>query len=135
MHLRRSLIACAAVCCAAWLAPQPSAAPQEAYDRDAYTRDYVKFLVLQLDQWTTEFPRQFNSALMQPPVDASKLSEENKAGASELGEAIKRLAALSNAKDLTTNAEFRSQLDKTLAAAKQVNPAMASQRFPARLQN
>ena len=34
-----------------------------------------------------------------------------------------------------TNAEFRSQLDKTLTAAKDLNQAMASQRFPATLQS
>src|SRR5689334_12282906 len=94
------------------------AAPQDAYDREASARDYVQFLVLQLDQWTQEFPQQFYMAAMKPPVDASKLSETGKAAAGELGDSIKRLAALSGARDLLTNAEFRSRLDKTLAAGK-----------------
>src|SRR5258708_35349644 len=72
---------------------------------------------------------------MQPPVDASKLSPAAKAGAGELGDSLQRLASLSTAKDLMTNAEFRGQLDKTLAAAKDLNQAMASQRFPATLQS
>ena len=89
----------------------------------------------ELDQWTKEFPRQFYSALLQPPRDSSKLSESAKAGPSDLGDSVKRLASLSKAKDIVTNTDFRSQVDKTLAAAKQVNQAMASQRFPDPLQS
>src|SRR5205807_822024 len=37
--------------------------------------------------------------------------------------------------DLLTNADFRAQLDKTLAVAKEVNQAMGTQRFPGILQN
>jgi len=117
------------------LALLASAAPQESYDREGYARDHVKFLVLQLDQWSKEFPHQFHLALMRPPVDASKLSEAAKASASELGDSIKFLAGLSNAKDLMTNAGFRGELEKSLAAAKDLNQAMASQRFPAGLQS
>src|SRR5712671_5170922 len=93
-----------------------SASPQDGYDRDAYARDYVQFQVLQLDQWSKEFPQQFYAALMRPPVEASKLSEAAKAGPAELGESIKRLAALSTAPDLMTNAAFQNQLAQTLAA-------------------
>jgi hypothetical protein len=124
-----------AVCAAFLLAVLVSAAPQDGYDRDAYARDHVRFLVLQLDQWSKEFPQQFYVALMRPPVDATKLSEAAKAGAGELGDALKKLAALSGAKDLMTNAGFRSQLEKTLASSKELNQAMGSQRFPAVLQN
>ncbi len=129
MRLRRFLPLLA---CCAWLL---GAAPQNTYDREAYAREYIHFLVLQLDQWPAEFPRQFDRALMQPPVDVGKLSEAAKASPGELGDSIKRLAFLSNAKDLTTNADFRREVDKTITAAKQVNQAMAGQRFPARLQS
>jgi hypothetical protein len=111
-----------------------NAAAQE-HDREAYARDYVQFQVLQLDQWSTEFPQQFYFALMRPPLDANKLSETGKAAAGEFGEHIKRLAALSGAKDLLTDAAFRSQLETSLAAAKEVNKVMAGQRFPAVLQS
>src|SRR5215472_9163708 len=110
------------------------ATPQE-FDREKSAREYAQFLVLQLDQWSKEFPQQFYAALMKPPVDSSKLSEAAKAGPAELGESIKRLAALSTAPDLMTNAEFRGQLEKTLAATKEMNQAMSVQRFPAVLQN
>jgi hypothetical protein len=122
------------VCLASALALLVSAAPQEGYDRDAYAREYVQFLVLQLKQWSKEFPQHFYAATMQPPVDAAKLSAEAKAAAGELGDSLDRLASFSNAKDLMTNAEFRSQLEKALAAAKDLNQGMASQRFPATLQ-
>jgi hypothetical protein len=128
MLLRRFAIACLAVCSVVTAAPQDN-------DRDARARDYVQFLVLQLDQWSKEFPHQFYLAMMRPPVDATKMSAGAKAGAGELGDSIGRLAALSNAKDLMTNAEFRSQVDKALAAAKDLNQAMGTQRFPATLQS
>jgi hypothetical protein len=111
-----------------------SASPQDV-DRDAYAREHVRFLVLQLDQWSTEFPQQFYAALMRPPVDSSKLSEAAKAGPGELGEAIKRLAALSRANDLLTNPEFRSQLEKAIDSSKEFNQGMSAQRFPTVLQS
>src|SRR5207248_7698183 len=40
-----------------------------------------------------------------------------------------------SARDVMTNAEFRSQLEKALASAKDLNQGMASQRFPAALQS
>ena len=128
MRLSNLLIPSLVVCAAGLVA-------QDAIDRGAYARDHVKFLVEQLDQWSREFPQQFNAALMKPPVDASKLSEAAKSGPSEFGESIKRMVALTRAKDLTTNAEFRSLLEKTVGTMKEVNLAMSSQRFPAVLQS
>jgi hypothetical protein len=112
--------------CAAWLT-----AAQDGYDREKYARDYIQFLVLQLNQWNREFPQQFYMAIMKPPIDAAKLSEGAKAGPGELGDSIQKLAALSNAADLASNAEFRAQLEKTLAVTKDLNQAMSAQRFPA----
>jgi hypothetical protein len=122
------------ICAGLALALLLGAAPQAIHDRDASAREYVQFLVLQLDQWSPEFPQQFYMAVMKPPLDSSKLSETGKAAAGELGDAIKRLAALASAKDVLTNAAFRGQLEKTLASAKEVNQVMAAQRFPAILQ-
>jgi hypothetical protein len=133
MRLNRFAIVCLVLCFVGLFAV-PSAAPQEKYDRDAYAREYVQFLVTEVDQWTKGFPRQFYSALLQPPRDSSKLSESAKAGPSDLGDSVKQLASLGSAKDVLTNGDFRNQVDKTLAAAKQVNLAMASQRFPDPLQ-
>jgi hypothetical protein len=131
MLARCCFVAFVTVCCAAWV----GAAPQNAPDREAYAREHIQFLVLQLNQWPDEFTHQFDLALMQPPVDARKLSEAAKASSGESAQNMKRLAALSTAQDLTTNAEFRNQLETTLASAKHLNQALASQRFPARLQS
>src|SRR2546421_37293 len=100
------------------------AVPQE-FDREKSAREYVQFLVVQLDQWSREFPQQFYAALMKPPVDSSKMSDSAKSGAADLGESIKKLVALSTAPDLMTNAEFRVQVEKTLAATKEMNQAMS----------
>lgn len=127
----RSLAVCAGCLLMMW----GRANPQDSFDREKSAREYVQFLVLQLDQWSKEFPQQFYAAVMRPPVDSSKLSEAAKAGPAELGESIKRLAALSTAPDLMANAAFRSQLAQTLAGAKEMNQAMSVQRFPAVLQS
>jgi len=108
---------------------------QSDFNREASARDYVQFLVLQLDQWTATLPRDYNAALMQPPVDAGKLSDSAKSGASDLRAAIAHLNKLSNSKDLLTSTQFRSGFTKAIAAADQVNQAMGSQRFPAALQS
>src|SRR5689334_1245409 len=123
-----------AVCAACLLALLLSAAPQDV-DREGYARDYVQFQVLQLNQWSKEFPQQFYANLMKPPVDASKLSESAKAAAAELGDSIQMLTSLSTAKDVLTNGQFRSQLEKTIASSKELNQAMSTQRFPAPLQS
>ena len=135
MLSRRLPIACLVVCAVCLLGALMIAAPQDAVDRDAYARDHVRFLALQLDQWSKELPQQFYTAVMKPPVDASKLSEAAKASAGELGDSMHKLASLAGAKDVLTNAEFRNQLDKSLASAKELNQAMASQRFPVSLQS
>jgi hypothetical protein len=128
MLLRRFAVAACA------LALVASASPQDV-DRDAYAREHVRFLVLQLDQWRTEFPQQYYAALMRPPVDSSKLSEAAKAGPAELAESIKKLTVLSAANDVMTNVEFRNQLQKAIESSKEFNQGMSVQRFPAVLQS
>jgi hypothetical protein len=135
MLLRRFPIVCLVVCAVFLLAVLVIAAPQDAVDRDAYARDHVRFLVVQLDQWSKELPQQFYTAVMKPPVDATKLSEAAKASAGELGDSLHKLASLAGAKDLLTNAQFRDQLDKALGSAKELNVAITSQRFPTSLQS
>jgi len=133
MHLRRFSIAC--LLCAVFLfALLMIAAPQDAVDRDAYAQDHVRFLVVQLDQWSKEFPQQFYAAVMKLP-DASKIPPAGKTAAGELGDSIHKLASLASSKDLLTNAQFRSELDKALGSAKDLNQAVASQRFTAALQS
>src|SRR5437763_6858678 len=107
MRLSSILMPSLVVCAAGLVA-------QDAIDRGTYARDHVRFLVEQLDQWSREFPQQFNAALMKPPVDASKLSEAAKSGPSEFGESIKRMVSLSSAKDVTTEGGVRDQLRETV---------------------
>lgn len=112
------------------------AAPQQpGYDQAVGAQDYVQFLVLELDQWTKDFPHRFYMAATQPSVDASKLSEDVKAGADDLGNSVKQLSSLSKSKDVLSNLKFQGQLGKALAAAKQVNEAFGSQRFPVALRS
>src|SRR4051794_21945860 len=134
MLTNRFSIAGAAVCCAFVSAVFLAASPQDV-DRDKYAREYVQFLVLQLDQWTKGFPHAYNLAAMQPPVDLSKMSAAAKTGGDDLRECIMRLSTLSHARDLMSTSDFRSQLDRALAISKAVNAPMGSQRFPVMLQS
>jgi hypothetical protein len=106
---------------------------QTNYDREKSTQDYIQFLVLELDQWTASFPHDYTAALLRPPIDAAKLPESARSGATDLRDSITKLETLSRAKDLLTSAEFRAELAKALTAATQVNQAMGSQRFPSAL--
>jgi len=110
------------------------AVPQE-FDREKSAREYVQFLVVQLEQWVDEFPKQFYAASMKPPVDSGKMSEAAKAGPAELENAIRKLAQMSSAPDLPTNSAFRAQVVKALAVMKETNQAMSAQRFPMPLWN
>jgi hypothetical protein len=136
--LSRSTFIAGCITVAAMLLSPGSAVPapqQVGFDRDASARDYVQFLVSEIDQWTKDFPRRFYAAVVKPPVDESKLSADMKASPDELGNAVKQLLSLSSANDLLANAAFRDELGKALASAKVLNQAMASQRFPEPLQN
>jgi hypothetical protein len=106
---------------------------QTNYDREKSAQDYIQFLVLELDQWTASFPHDYNAALLRPTIDAAKLPEAARSGATDLRDSLTRLEALASAKDLLTSAEFRAQLANSLTPATQVNQAMGSQRFPASL--
>lgn len=130
MLLRYLSIVCVALC----FVILPGSAQQDG-DRESRTREYVQVLVVEIDQWTGDFPHDFYMAAARPPVDSSKLSDSVKAGAEELGVSVKQLSSLGKAPDVLTSAEFRDRLNKTLAAAKQVNQALGSQRFPVVLQN
>lgn len=107
-----------------------SAAPPQEPDRDARTRDYIRFLVTELDQWTSDLPQTYDRALVRPPVDVSALSEPARAAADNLRDNIKRLMTLSGAQDVAANPAFRAQLEKTLEVAKSMNEALGAQRFP-----
>jgi len=117
----------AALCAATVLSP---AAPQAVSDADIRAREYIQFLVQQLDQWTRDLPQAYNLAMVRPPVDASALSEPEKAGAANLRENVQRLTTVSQAKDLAVNPAFRAQLEKTVQAAAPLNAALGKQRFP-----
>src|SRR5277367_1722552 len=117
----------AALCAAAILS---RASPQPPSDADSRAREYVQFLLLELDQWTRDLPQAYDMAMMHSPVDISSLSEGEKAGAGALRKNMHSLVALSQLKDLLVNQEFRAQLEKTIQAATPVNTALAKQRFP-----
>ena len=131
MRLPNSRILAVAVC-AAFLVP--FATPQHSPDADVRAREYIQFLVMQLDQWTADFPQAYNMAMMRPPVDAARLSEGAKAGATSLRDEVARLSQLSKAQDLLASAQFRAQIATTISATTPMNEALGTQRFPEAVQ-
>jgi len=127
MYSRNLGLIAVAACAAALM---PSASPQGDSGREKRANDYVQFLVTELDQWTRDFPQAYNMAMMRPPVDANRMSEPAKSAASDFRAGVIRLAALSAAKDLTANDNFREQTEKTLLAAARLNQALGAERFP-----
>ena len=122
----RRMMALAA--CTAFLIP--SARPQRSAQAEVRAREYVQFLVLQLDQWTRDFPKAYNMAMMRPPVDAGALSDGAKAGAGKLRDSVVQLAQLTKTQDLLDNAAFKDQIARTISAATPMNQALSAQRFP-----
>lgn len=112
-----------------------STARSEDADRESRARDYVRFLVTELDQWTSDMPQVYNRALIGQSIDSNKLSEAQKAAADNLHDAIKRLLTAAAAPDVTSNGNFRAQLEKTLEAAKPLNEALGAQRFPSSIED
>jgi hypothetical protein len=127
------VIAVATLSCASILLV--SVARSEDADREARARDYIRFLVTELDQWTSDMPQVYDAALVRPPVDSGRLSEAQKAAADNFRDSIKQLKSLAAAADVTTSAGFRTQLEKVLEAAKPLNEALGAQRFPVALEN
>jgi hypothetical protein len=105
-----------------------SASPQDV-DRQAYAREHVRFLVLQLDQWNKEFPQQFYAALACRLWIRASCPKRPRRALGSLANPS-RLAALSGANDVLTNVEFRNQLQKAIESSKEFNQAMSIQRFP-----
>jgi hypothetical protein len=132
MRSRRIIIAAGLSCASILLV---SVGRSEDADREARARDYIRFLVTELAQWTSDMPQVYDAALVRPPVDSSRLSEVQKAAADNVRDSVKQLNSLAAAADVTTNAGFRAQLEKVLEAAKPMNEALSVQRFPAALEN
>lgn len=132
MLLRHTSLACLGILLAG---TSTSALAQDtAAERDQRTREYVRILVVEIEQWTKDFPHEFYMAAARAPVDSSKLSERIKASAEQLGDSAKAMQPLSSAPDVLTNSDFKSQVGRTLAAAKSVNEAFGIQKFPPVLQ-
>jgi len=108
----------------------PAASPQGDAEREKRANAYIQFLVIELDQWTRDFPQAYNMAMMRPPVEAARMSETAKSAASDFRAGVIRLAALSAAQDLPANEDFRGQIENTLLAAVPLNQALGAERFP-----
>src|SRR5579862_3942290 len=101
MRTRYFTVACLAVLAMALLATLAISAPPQDFNSAAYARDYVRDLLVVLDQWSRSVPQAYDQAMLKPPIDASKLSPEAKAGADGLRDTISQMVAMKDSADLT----------------------------------
>jgi hypothetical protein len=133
--LFRGLIPSGLVVLAMALLATVSLSAAQDYDRQAYARDYVRDLTLELDQFTRKLPAAYDQALLKPPVDISKVSAKGKTGADDLRAAVQQMAAIRSSPDLLTNPAFRSLVEKAAAAAQEINRTLGAQRFHQEMQS
>ena len=127
MRLRYWSIWCGSVCRGRSVI---SAAPQSASDSDIRAREYMQFLVQQLDQWTRDLPQAYNMAMVRPPVDVTcAFPKPKRPGQGSCVKACSASPSLSQVKDLPVNPAFRAQLERTVQVGAPVNTALANSDF------
>ena len=112
----------------------PSAVPQEKYDRDAYAREYVQFLVQELDQWTKGF---LASSIQRFCSRRGTPANYRKAPrpAPATGRSGETIGVVSTVERPPYQRRFSKPGGQDAGRGQQVNLAMSSQRFPDPLQS
>jgi hypothetical protein len=110
-----------------------------AFSQDA-NRDAVstvtdaRTIVRKLADRTGDFKNDFNNAVEHSLMDGTKLEDRAKHRADDLHDAAKKLQDVFGDKKDKNDPKVRDQVDKTLAAAADVNRVMAGHRFTDKVQ-
>ena len=107
---------------------------QDANREVVETRTDVRTIVRKLADRTGEFKSHFNDAIEHSLMDGTKLEDRAKHRADDLHDAAKKLEDVFGDKKDKNDPKVRDQVDKTLAAAADVNRVMQEHRFTDRLQ-
>jgi hypothetical protein len=112
----------------------PAAVAQDA-NRDVVVRKSdVREIVRGLSKRTGEFKEEFDKAVAHSLMDGSRLEDRAKHRADDLHDSAKRLEDVYGDKHDKNDPKVRDQVDKTLAAAADVNRIMRDHRFTDKLQ-
>jgi hypothetical protein len=94
----------------------------------------AKTIVRKLADRTAEFKNEFNQAVEHSMMDGTKLEDRAKHRADDLHDAAKKLQDVFGDKKNKNDPKVREQVDRTLAAAADVNRVMREFRFTDKLQ-
>lgn len=114
-----------------------SPAPARAQDanRDVLTtRSDVGSIVDRVQKSSGEFKEAFDHAVEHSMIDGTRLEENAKHRADDLHDAANRLGDVFHDKRDKNNPAVRDQVDKTIAAASELNRVMLAHRFTDKLQ-
>jgi hypothetical protein len=117
-----------------WTGPAPAALAQDANRDVVVTRGDARDIVDKLPRRTGEFKEDFDKAVEHSLMDGTRLEDRAKRRADDLHDAAKKLADVFHDKKDKNHPAVREQVDKTLAAAADVNRVMRDHRFTDKLQ-
>ncbi len=112
----------------------PAAVAQDANRDVVVTKSDARGIVRSLAKRTGEFKEDFDKAVEHSMIDGTRLEDRAKHRADDLHDAAKKLQDVYGDKRDKNDPKVRDQVDKTLAAAADVNRVMQSHRFTDRLQ-
>ena len=108
---------------------------QDANRDEVNTVTDARTVVRKLGDRTGEFKSEFDSAIDHSLIDGTKLEDKAKHRADDVHDAAKKLQDVFGDKKDKNDPKVRDQVDKTLAAAADVNRVMVDHRFTDKLQH
>jgi hypothetical protein len=116
------------------LASQPAAFGQDANRAEVYGRTDLGDVVQRVARRSATFREEFNRAVEHSLLDGTKLEDRAKHRADDLHAAANRLKDVYGDKRDKNNPALRDQVDKTLAAASDLNSVVTASRFTEKVQ-
>lgn len=114
--------------------PWPCAAQDANRDTIMAPTD-VGSVVDRVQKQTHDFKDEFDNAVSHSMMDGTRLEENAKHRADDLHDAAAKLGDVFHDKKDKNNPQVRNQVDRTLAAASELNRVMTSHRFTDKLQS
>lgn len=132
-HIVRTIVLTASLLSLAGM-PRPCAA-QDANSDTIMSPTDVGSVVDRLQKQSGAFKEEFSRAVSHSMIDGTKIEENAKHRADDLHGAASKLGDVFHDKKDKNNPAVREQVDRTLAAASELNRVMAAHRFTDKLHN
>ena len=116
------------------IASQPVAIAQDANRAEIYSKTDVGDVVQRVARRAASFREEFNRAVEHSLIDGTKLEDRAKHRADDLHASANKLKDVYGDKRDKNSPAVRDQVDKTLAAASEVNRVVTEHRFTDKVQ-